>query len=255
MPPHAEHNDTDIPFPLLEQLLHPRICDACGRNYMDADWKGVVHVAMLEVEHVLREAAGELRPDGEEGRGWLCGDKLINRVWELHDKVGLVVPFGKEYQQDARKLFQGAFGYYRNYTNHDIGEISQRTCIRVMILASELLDLVHASSRSFTGLGGVDGLIKAGWFRDNDEIKRLLVFLSGQSFPYNTCDGFYEDLLEKGYTEAQVEAMFEFGLVRYRSEVINHNLPNEDPDYDECGWLELTQLGRSIAGDIPEENL
>ena len=253
MRPQTEHKNADIPLALLEQLVHPRIYRSCSRRYLGSDWNGVVHAAMLEVEQALKEVSGDLTPDNAEEKGEPYGKKLIDRVWKLDGKVGLAVPLGN--QEAAYKLFLGAFGYYRNYAAHKTADVGHKTCVRAMILASELLDLIHASSRSFIGLGGVDGLVNAGWFKDEDEVKRFLIFLHGQTFPYNTCDGFFESLFGKGFCQAQLDSMFEFGLIRYRSEVINHNLPNEEPDCDECGWLELTQLGRIIAGDVPEEEL
>ena len=45
-----------------------------------------------------------------------------------------------------------------------------------MVLASELLDLVAASSRSFEGIGGIKGIIKAGIFKDAQQFKDFLDF-------------------------------------------------------------------------------
>ena len=70
-----------------------------------------------------------------------------------------------------------------------------------MVLASELLNLIGASSISFTEIGGVRGLIKNGIFAEESQITDLLYFLSSQSCPYECVDGLFEDLYKRGYND------------------------------------------------------
>ena len=48
--------------------------------------------------------------------------------------------------------------------------------------------------------------------------------------------------------------MFEIGLVEYKSNYMNHNFPHEQPDWDNFGWLELTELGKKIPRETKELN-
>lgn len=88
-----------------------------------------------------------------------------------------------------------------------------------MVLAgSELLDLVAASNRSFEGIGGIDGLIKTGIFKDADNFRAFLNFLDGQQIIADDYSNYEFDLAVEGFNKIQEEAMFDFGFVRYIEE-------------------------------------
>ena len=86
-----------------------------------------------------------------------------------------------------------------------------------MVLASELLDLVAASNRSFEGIGGVSGFIKAGIFKSAQEFKDFLNFLNGQQFIEDDYSDYEFELKARGFSKIQEEAMFDFGFVHLDS--------------------------------------
>lgn len=115
-----------------------------------------------------------------------------------------------------------------------------------MVLASELLDLIGASSLSFADVGGIAGLVKAGAFKDKEELLDLLEFLDGYRLPDEAVDGFWEDLYEKGFRNSQLDAVIELDLVHYR---VEDYVPSTyellyDSYPDTMGWFELTDLGK-----------
>lgn len=226
----------------LDKLLHQRIIDKCKSLYEDGHFPQAALEAMKQVERALKEKAEV----GEK----LFGARLVDQLLGAGKGIKLKIPLGEEFQEQARLLFKGAFSYYRNYTAHDGSKINEKICIRVMMLASELLDLIEASSVSFTEIGGVKGLIKQGIFDNESQLFDLLSFLSSQVFPHEAFDRMFEDLAERGYSERQYQAVFDLGLVKYRSGIRNHNFPGEPADWDTFGWLELTPEGRKVLAQI-----
>lgn len=226
----------------LDKFLHERIIDKCQPLYKDAHFPQAALEAMKQVELAFKEKA-EI---GEK----LFGVRLVDHLLGTGKGIKLIIPLGEEFQEQARLLFKGAFSYYRNYAAHEGDKIDEKMCIRIMILASELLDLVGASSVSLAEIGGVKGLIKQGIFNNELQLSDLLSFLSRQVFPYEAFDGVFEDLAEEGYSERQYQAVFDLGLVEYRSEMRNHSFPREPADWDTFEWLELTPEGRKVLAQI-----
>jgi len=226
----------------LDKLLHQRIIDNCKSLYEDDHFPQAALESMKQVELALKEKAKI-----EEK---LFGARLVDQLFGSGKGIKLKIPLGDELQEQAKLIFKGAFSYYRNYAAHDGSKIDETICIRVMVLASELLDLIGASSISFTEIGGVKGLIEQGIFDDESQIADLLSFLSSQVFPYEIFDGMFEDLAERGYSDRQYQAVFDFDLVEYHSEVRNHGFPGEPADWDIFGWLELTPTGRRVLAQI-----
>ena len=172
--------------------------------------------------------------------------RLVEKLLGSEESIKLTIPLGDELQKDAHTLFTGAFQYYRNYTAHDGSKIDKVICIRIMVLASELLDLIAASSISFTEIGGVKGLIKHGIFAEESQITDLLSFLSSQACPDECFDGLFEDLYERGYTDHQFQSVFDLGLIEYKHKMMNYNFPDEPADLDTFGWFELTPMGHMV---------
>ncbi|MDF1539977.1 MAG: TIGR02391 family protein [Candidatus Thorarchaeota archaeon] len=226
----------------IDKLLHQRIIDECKSLYEDGHFPQAALESMKQVELALKEKA-------EIGEN-LFGKRLVDQLFGSGKSIKLKIPLGDELQEQAKLLFKGAFSYYRNYAAHDGSKIDETICIRVMVLASELLDLIGASSISFTEIGGVKGLIEKGIFDDESQIADLLSFLSPQVFPYETFDGMFEDLAERGYSDQQYQAVFDLDLVEYHSEMRNHGFPGEPADWDTFGWLELTTQGRKVRAQI-----
>ena len=226
----------------IDKLLHQRIIDKCKSLYEDGHFPQAALESMKQVELALKEKA-EI---GEK----LFGARLVDRLFGPGKGIKLKIPLGDELQEQAKLLFKGTFSYYRNYAAHDGSKIDETICIRVMVLASELLDLIGASSISFTEIGGVKGLIEQGIFDGESQIADLLSFLSSQVFPYEIFDGMFEDLAERGYSDRQYQAVFDLDLVEYHSEMRNHGFPGEPVDWDIFGWLELTPTGRGVLAQI-----
>ncbi len=226
----------------LDKLLHQRIIDKCKSLYEGSHFPQAALEAMKQVERALKEKA-------EIGKK-LFGARLVDQLLGAGKGIKLKISLGEEFQGQARLLFKGAFSYYRNYAAHEGDKIDEKMCIRIMILASELLDLVEASSVSFAEIGGIKGLIKQGIFVDELQLSDLLSFLSSQSFPHETFDGMFEDLAERGYPKRQYQAVFDLGFVEYRSEMRNYGSPGEPANWDAFGWLELTSEGRKVLAEI-----
>ena len=112
------------------------------------------------------------------------------------------------------------------------------------MLASELLDLIAASSISFTEIGGVKGLIKHGIFAEESQITGLLSLLLSEYCPDDTFDGLFEDLAMKGYTDNQFQSVFDLGLIVYKE--YNCDDANEFPYIEKIGWFELTPIGQKV---------
>jgi hypothetical protein len=124
-----------------------------------------------------------------------------------------------------------------------------------MILASELLDMIDASSLSFADLGGVDGLVEAGAFESKEQILRLLNLLEGYHLLDGAVDGLQEKLWEMGMFRFQLDAVLELDLVRYHE---TECVPSPDElmyawnfsPPDTIGWFDLTDLGVKFIEEI-----
>jgi hypothetical protein len=236
----------------LDTILHQRIIDKCMSLYQDGHFSCAALESMKQVELALKEKsrtceritcekiAGKKRTGGN-----FSGVKLVEKLLESKDGIKLTLPLDDESEKYACILFKGAFQYYRNYAAHDGSNINQVICIRIMVLASELLDLIGASSISFTEIGGVKGLIEKGIFAKETQITDLLSFLSSQVCP-GCFDGLFEHLYERGYTDNQFQSVFDLGLIEYKQEIRDYSFPNEPVDLDTFGWFELTPLGQTV---------
>lgn len=228
----------------LEFVLHRRLVARCASIYRDGHFREAAQLAMTCVELALKEKSGIKGPSAV---------RLINELLGSDEGIKLRVPFAEEMQSEAWKLFRGAFAYYRNYATHDGSKFDETTSFRVMILASELLDLIGASELSFTDTGGVDGLVRHGVFPDRSSIQALLSFLDGHTIIDDVFDGFYETLAYKGYGDEQVQALVDVGLVEYTSEPVTpslEDLTHDSYSLDMIGHFELTLLGSEVLGDL-----
>lgn len=222
----------------LDTILHQRIIDKCMPRYKDGQFFDAAYRSMNQVELALKEKSGT----GKK----LFGKRLVEAVFGSKDGIKIIIPLADDLQEDALELFKGAFRYYRNYTAHKDNEINNVSCIRIMVLASELLDLIGASSISFTEIGGVKGLIKHGIFAEESQITDLLSFLSSQSCPDECFDGLFEDLYERGFTDHQFQSVFDLGLIEYKYKTMDYIFPKKPLDLDTFGWFELTPMGHMV---------
>lgn len=224
----------------LDTILHQRIIDKCMPLYKDGHFHDAAYKSMKQVELALKEKSGV----SKNLRGQkLCSTTLVKTVFGSGNNIKLINPLPDALQEDALELFKGAFIYYRNYTAHEDDKINNVSCIRIMVLASELLDLIGASSISFTEIGGVKGLIKHGIFAEESQITDLLSLLISETCPDDCFDGLFEDLALRGYTDNQFQSVFDLGLIMYKEtdQIINGPL-----DAETLGWFELTPIGQKV---------
>jgi len=238
----------------LEELLSPRITKHCMPLYVDGHYKHAAHEAMTQVELALKEK-GQVKDKR-------FGYTLVESLFQAGGKgqyIRLRVPLGQDLQSKAEQLFKGAFSYYRNYSAHDGSRIGQRQCLRIMILASELLDLIDASSLTFADIGGVDGLIKTGAFTSREQLLGLLKLLDGYYVVDEAFDGLYEAMFEQlGVDDLQLQAVLELDLARYEetnyvpsAEELRVAWVTFDPPQI-IGWFILTDLGKQFVDAIEQ---
>ena len=216
-----------------EELLHPRIVKNCLTLYADGHYKHAAQEAMTQVEQAIKE---------KTGLGHQYGVNLVKHIFGQGSGVKLRVPFGPHMQREAEALFHAAFSYYRNYATHEGDRIDEMYAFRVMVLATELLELIGASPLSYADVGGARGLVSEGVFPSADSLAELLTFLARQSLPDEVSDGFYEDLITLGFTESQLQAVFELDLVEYQVHVADDSTGLTDT----VGVFTLTFLGESV---------
>jgi hypothetical protein len=229
----------------LDVFLHPRILKKCISLYENGFFPDAAFNAIKQVELAFKEKAGV------EDEEKLFGARLYEKYLGSGKSIKLKVPLSDNLQKEAKEVFKSVSSYYRNYLAHKEGnKVDKIICTRILIIASELLDLINASSISYTEIGGVKGLIKQGIFENESKLSNLLSFLSSQVFPHEAFDGMFEDLIRKDYTKTQYEAVFDLGLIEYHSEIKDHSFPGEPEDWDDFGWIELTPQGRKVLTQI-----
>lgn len=238
----------------VDELLHPRVIKHCEKLVSDGHYSSAAHEAMKQVELALKEKSGEKNK---------FGIQLITQLFGEGKSVKLKMPFGEEMQKQTEGYFKNVFSFYRNYAAHDGSKFDQITCLRSLVVASELLDLIGASKISFTDIGGIPVLIKLGLFANESKVYVLLKFLISYGvFSVEVCDGFYEDLAVRGYGETEVGALIDTGLIEYVTR--DHcQIPDDLPDdwidvyieasNEEVGWFELTQQGESVLKAVATE--
>ena len=235
------------------ELLSARIQKHCLPLWHGGHFKHAAHEAMILVEQALKEK-GVTREKHKK-----YGHALVTSLFQIGGKelsVKIRVPLGEDLQTQAEAFFHGVFAYYRNYTAHDGSKIDQRTSLRIMIIASELLELIDASVLSFSDIGGVNGLLTKGVFENKGQLLNLLSSLSGY-FPDGDIDGLREELFGKyGILEHHLDAIFELDLVRYYEE---DYVPDEeeirsvwinDAPPPKMGHFELTELGEQFISEL-----
>ena len=121
----------------IENLLAPRIEKNCMSLFNDGHFRHSAREAMVQVEIALKEK-GKVE-DVE------FGVQLIGNLFAGKGGVRLRVPLGNELQIHAEKYFKGVFSYYRNYVAHDGSKIDEKLALRILIIASDLLELIDAS--------------------------------------------------------------------------------------------------------------
>ena len=229
----------------IQELLAPRITKNCLPQLRDEYFKDAAREAMVQVEKALKEKGNvEWRKFGANLIGHLFAGK----------QVRLRVPLGEELQAQAQKYFEGVFTYYRNYLAHDGSQIDERIALRVLIIASELLELIDASELTLADSGGVEGLVRIGGFGSAKELGTLLALLNEYFMPAGTYDGLYEDLANNGFEETDLEKIVGLNLVEMHSGEFETPTSYQFSDGTEVmEWFEVTELGRKALESIEAE--
>lgn len=229
----------------IEIQLSPRIQKHCLKLWQDEYHKHAAREAMVQVEQALKEKG--IVKDNRFGK------TLIDSLFTVEGKyrtVKLRVPLGDDLQEEAKNYFGSVFAYYRNYLAHDGSKIDKNSALRVLVVASELLDLIDASSLSYADLDGIDGLLKV--FDSEDQLLGVLETCDDYALPYHDVDGLREAIFkEYGAVDQHLDAVFDLDLVR--CETVRFYEPDYFPGYDldeAGGWLNLTDLGRKVIDEI-----
>jgi hypothetical protein len=234
----------------FEKLLSPRMQKHCLPQHKDKHFKDAAREAMVQIELALKEKG--LVDDK------LFGQQLIDSLFTLGGKnqnAKLCVPFGEQLQDQAKALFKGVFAYYRNYLAHDGSKINETQASRILILASELLDLIDASSLSFADVGGIEGLVKVGPFADKEALGKLLGILDDLYLPDPDGAKFRDIAFNEGFIDIQFDAVFDLDLVIYEEfdhtpsleEILALGLDNVPNMF---GHTQLTSLGKKVKEEI-----
>ncbi len=233
--------------PILK-LLAPRIAKNCLPQLQDGHPTDAAREAMVQVELALKEKG---RIKGEDR---LYGVTLIKKLFAGTHGVRLRVPLGEEEQVHAQEYLNGVFAYYRNYLAHDGRKIDERIALRVLIIASELLELLDASQLTLADSGGVEGLVRIGGFGSAKQLGRLLALLDEYYMPAGTYDSLYEDLAKHGFEETDLEKIIELNLVEMHSREFETATGHHFADETEVmEWFEVTELGRKALEFVHAE--
>ena len=231
----------------IEVQLSPRIVKHCLKLWQDRHYKHAAREAIVQVELALKEKG--MVNDNRYGKTLI--DSLFT-IGGKHRAVKLRVPLGDDLQEQAKSYFVSVFTYYRNYLAHDGSNIDENSGLRVLVISSELLDLIDASSLSFADLGGIEGLLKLGLFESEDQLLGVLKTCNGYALIGHDDDGLREAILENyGAEDHHLDIIFDLDLVRYTDTEFF------DPDYgyEDGGLLELTDLGKKFIDQLQERKM
>jgi uncharacterized protein (TIGR02391 family) len=226
----------------IEVQLSPRIQKHCLKLWQDEHYRHAAREAVVQVELALKEKG--MVQDGRFGKTLI--DSLFT-VGGKHKTIKLRVPLGDDLQGQAKNYFSSVFAYYRNYLAHDGSKVDRNSALRILVLASELLDLIDASALSYADLGGIEGLLKSVVFESEYQLLGVLKTCDGYALPGHDADGLRETIFEAyGAWDEHLDAVLELDLVRY------NDIEFDVPDYgvEEGGWLEVTTLGKQFIEEI-----
>lgn len=226
----------------IKVQLSPRIQKHCLKLWQDEHYKNAAREAVVQVELALKEKG--MVKDGKSGKSLI--DSLLT-IGGKHKTVKLRVPLGDDLQKQAKNYFSSVFTYYRNYLAHDGSKVDRNSALRILALASELLDLIDASALSYADLEGIEGLLKSKVFESENQLLGVLKTCDGYAILGHDADGLRETILEAyGAWDEQLDAVFELDLVRY----VDTEFETLDYGFEEGGWIELTDLGKQFIEEI-----
>jgi len=224
----------------LLTLIVPRIEKHCVSLFDGGFFKESAREALVQVEKAIKEK-------GKTGNT-LYGVRLIKNMFEGKEGVLLRVPLGEDLQEHARKYFEGVFSYYRNYVAHDGSLVDEKIALRILIVASELLELIESSELTLTDRGGVKELVRIGGFESEERLRTLLGLLDNYHMPESTYDGLFEMLAMNGFDDDGLEQAINLGLVEMRHGPVEVPSRGRYQEYEDCEWFELSELGKEVVG-------
>ena len=124
---------------LPKELLHPSLLPTVLPMFLRRDYENAVFAAMKQVEMAVRDASK--LPDN------LVGTTLMRKAFSADQPLGQGFAVDAE-RQALSDLFAGGMGYYRNTTGHRTVDFTAPEASRVILFASELLNLVQTRRRS-----------------------------------------------------------------------------------------------------------
>ena len=225
----------------IRTYLNPKINHHCLLLFENKHFTECAHTAMKQVEINLNKKVGINR--------FAFAVTTINKMFSSGKGVLLRVPLGKNQQENAKLLFKGAFQYYRNYTAHNQEHIDDKIALRVMVLASELLDLLDCCTLDLEELGGVDEIINIFQIQNKNRLNQLLTFIDGQYIIEDISDGLFEDLASNGFSYEQYEKLFELNLVfceESHNQEKGSNCGLSHPEYFTYFKFKLTEMGHEL---------
>lgn len=227
---------------VIEELLAPRIVKNCAPLLEDGYYRHSAREALVQVEMALKEKG--------KVEGIQYGAQLIGNLFAGNKGVKLRVPLGPGLQKQAENYFKGVFSYYRNYVAHDGSQIDEKIALRILIIASELLELIDSTDLTLTDTGGVDGLVQIGGFVSAEQLGNLLNLLNDYHMPELTYDGLFEDLADIGFGETELESVFELNLVEMHSAKYETPVDSFSDGKETVEWFQLTELGKNALASI-----
>ena len=155
----------------IKEHLNPKVVHHCLRLFENKHYPECAHTAMKQVEINFNKKCGL--------KSFIPIVKTIEKIFKPGKGVRLKVPFGEKEQKFAQEFFKGAFVYYRNYTAHQQDNITMDIALRVMFIASELLDLLDACSLNLEELGGIKEIKNVLGIDDNNRLVSCQVSIDG----------------------------------------------------------------------------
>ncbi len=226
----------------IKILLAPRIVKNCLPLFEDSHFKHSAREAMVQVEMALKKKG--------KVEDLQFGAQLIGNLFAGKSGVKLRVPLGEDLQKPAEEYFKGVFSYYRNYVAHDGSLIDEKIALRILIVASEMLEMIDASELTLTDAGGVEGLVRIGGFESAARLAIILNLLDDYHMPELTYDGLFEDLAKSGFGEPELEAVSELNLVEMHSAEFETPIGRFTDGIETIEWFQLTELGQNTLESI-----
>jgi hypothetical protein len=225
----------------IREYLNPKIEHHCIHLFENGHYPECALTAMKQVELNLNKkmAIADYAP----------ATKIVKEKFSAGKGIRMKVPFGEKQQENAKLLFEGTFKYYRNHVAHQDANITKQTALRIMLIASELLDLLDVCYLSLEEIGGIEEIKRVMEITDDETLEELLMFVDGQWIADDVCDGFFEDLARKGFGHDHYDKLFELNLVYY--EFGPCESMDDDPfTPEEIGYFRLTELGKEVVDQI-----